>query len=111
MARDRRSVMSSRTVRMGVMVGLVAGIVMALWSMIVGALVGMPFLALPRIIAEPFFGPYTPASIGVAAVIVGLVVHLILSAFFGLVFATVWPMFNVRGPASLVEGLLFMLII
>lgn len=83
LAADRRSVVIS-----GLLIGIVAGIVFATFEMIVAALMGMGFFAPLRMISAIVLGEQAldPSySLG-AATIVGLIVHMILSAIYGLIY-------------------------
>lgn len=83
LAADRRSLVIS-----GLLTGIVAGIIFAMFEMIVAALMGMGFFAPLRMISAIVLGEQAlePSySLG-AATIVGLIVHMILSAIYGLIY-------------------------
>lgn len=47
----------------GAVAGLIAGVVMAMFAMLVTAFSGQGLLAPPQMIAEPFFGPLRPDAV------------------------------------------------
>ena len=72
----------------GAIGGVIAGVVFAIFDMVMAAAFGNPFIAPLRMIAGILLGPaaLTPAVDPTTAVIVGLAVHFVLSAAFGGVF-------------------------
>lgn len=88
--------------------GLVAGIVMALVTMMITALMGMGLWALPAMIAALLLGP--PATMGVTAgvIMIGLVIHMVLSMMFGVVYAAIVNFFS---HEFLLTGTLFGLLL
>lgn len=74
----------------GIVGGIVGGLAIAALGMVYGALSGRGFWALPNVIGGLVLGPEraTSGSFGVATLI-GAVLHLILSAIYGVVIAIV----------------------
>src|SRR5262249_30386840 len=76
--------------RWGVIAGLIGGIAMAMIMMIVTALLGMGFLAPLYLIAATFHPAWATAQgLQIAPLLVGLMVHMVNSAIFGVIFAVV----------------------
>lgn len=97
----------SSVVTTGIVAGIVAGIVFAMFEMIVAAIQGMGFFAPLRMIAAIVLGEGTlePSSSLTSAVVAGLIVHMMLSAVYGLVMALVvraWTL--LQQPLWLVVG-------
>ena len=77
-------------VRWGVIAGLIGGIAMAMIMMIVTAVLGMGFLAPLYLIAATFHPAWAMAQgLQIAPLLVGLMVHMVNSAVFGVIFAIV----------------------
>lgn len=75
----------------GILLGMVAGIIFLGFEMVVAALMGQGFFMPLRMIGAIILGSgaLEPASSLATAAIVGLLVHIALSALFGTVFAAV----------------------
>ena len=72
----------------GIMAGLLAGAVMLGFAMVVSAAFGQEFWYPAKIPAVPFLGAAaTDIGMHVSAIVTGIVVHEVLCAFLGLVFA------------------------
>lgn len=70
--------------------GLVAGIVMAMFAMVVAALTGDGLWAPPRAITGTFFGEaHAGRSFALGSVATGMMVHLLFSVVFGLAYAAI----------------------
>jgi hypothetical protein len=68
--------------------GVVAGIVMAMAAMVIAAIAGHGFWAPPRAITGTVFGAeYAGSGFAVGSVVVGMMLHMMLSAAFGVVYA------------------------
>lgn len=68
--------------------GVVAGVVMAMFAMIVAALNGNGFWAPPRAITAVVFGTqHVGGGFAFGPVVVGMMAHMMLSAMFGAVYA------------------------
>lgn len=76
--------------RGGPVAGIIAGIIMAIVSMLITAAMGMGFWLVPKMIAATFLGVDALVG-GAGAVILGVIVHLIVSAILGLIFAFLTP--------------------
>ena len=83
---DRRS--KGRLFWYGIAGGLISGIVFAMAEMIMNVLMGKPFFGPLRLIGTIVLGQQAlaPTFPFVTAVIVGLIVHLVLSMIYGLIF-------------------------
>jgi uncharacterized membrane protein YagU involved in acid resistance len=95
----------------GAIAGLIAGVVMAMWAMIVAAVMGVGLLAPPQMIAEPFFGPYRMGTFSAAAFVVGLMVHMMFSAVFGVIFALIWQRIARGGVVAVLGGMVYGVIV
>lgn len=71
--------------------GVIAGIVFAMFEMIMAALLKGAFFGPLRMISAIVLGPaaITPDYPAVTAIVVGIVVHMVLSIIFGIVFAAI----------------------
>ena len=70
----------------GVAAGIIAGIVMAIWAMATSAITGAGFWIVPQLIAGMFYGPLTLVR-GATTVVIGTLVHVVVSAGLGALFA------------------------
>lgn len=86
MAVERRS--TGQLLAYGAVGGIVAGIVFILAEMVISAAMGGPFFAPLRMIGAMVLGTdaLSPAYPLATAAIVGALVHLVLSAIFGIIF-------------------------
>ena len=85
----------------GAVMGIVAGMVFILFELIIAGITGpsavMPLRAISAVVLGP--GALEPSVNVVAAVIIGLIVHFVLAAIFGLIFGMIaW------GIRSLTDG-------
>lgn len=103
--------MRSSLVVTGAIVGLIAGIVMAMWAMIVAAVMGAGLLAPPQMIAEPLFGPFHMGTFNAGAFVVGLMIHMMVSIVFGIIFAAIWQSLAQGGITALIGGMMYGLIL
>lgn len=72
----------------GVLAGLVAGVAMLLFSMVLSALMGNEFWAPMKLPAVPFLGgAVMEYGIHPGSMLFGLAVHLVVAAFWGFVYA------------------------
>ncbi|MBI4319476.1 MAG: hypothetical protein HY675_13390 [Chloroflexi bacterium] len=94
MAIERRS--SSDLLVHGIIGGIVAGIVFAIFEMAAAATMGLSFFDPVRLIASLAIGTQalSPAFPLATAVITGLVVHLVLSAVYGVIFVYLLALTN-----------------
>lgn len=69
--------------------GLVAGIVMAMATMMITAIVGMGLWALPTMIAALLLGPSAVMGAGAIVIMIGLITHMVLSMMFGVIYAAI----------------------
>lgn len=103
--------MQGTVVRNGAIAGLIAGMVMAMWAMIVTAVTGAGLLAPPQMIAEPFFGPFHPGAVHLAAFVVGLMIHMMFSIVFGIIFGLIWQKIALGGFVALLGGMIYGLVL
>ncbi|HLV21557.1 MAG TPA: hypothetical protein VKZ49_11770 [Polyangiaceae bacterium] len=89
----------------GVIAGIVSAMIMLLFGMIVWAARGLGFWGLPKAISAVFLGT-GGLSAGLGAVILGLAIHSVLGALFGILFAALLPK-GVSAGAELAAALLF----
>ena len=74
----------------GVIGGIIAGIVFAISEMVMAALTGMPAVAPLQMIGAIVLGPATLEAAATAGTLaVGLIVHLVLSAIYGVILALI----------------------
>ena len=79
---------TSEIVKAGIVAGLTGGVLMAIFAMIAGATyLEQDAWYIPRLIGATFFDPQTPLERPMI-VLWGVVLHLIISAAFGVIFAT-----------------------
>jgi len=102
-------------IRWGLIAGLIGGIVMAMFMMIVTALTGMGFLAPLYAIAATFNHAWAMTKgFDLAAILVGLMLHMVNSAVFGLIFALLGAWLLPRAlalPAAAMAGMVWGLIL
>lgn len=80
--------MSAANARVGALAGLLGGVVMAMWSMVVLAATGVGFWAAVNLIAHTIWrGVPTDGRFSIAALLLGLMVHMVMSVVFGVVLA------------------------
>jgi hypothetical protein len=99
----------------GALAGLIGGIVMAMFMMVVTALTGMGFLAPLYAIAATFNSPWAMTKgFDPVPVVIGLMVHMMNSIIFGLIFALLLGWIAPRAlalPVSAVAGMVWGLIV
>jgi uncharacterized membrane protein YagU involved in acid resistance len=78
----------TRMFRHGIAAGIISGITFAMAEMILNVLMGKPFFGLLRLIGSILLGrqALAPTFPLAPAAVVGLIVHMILSMMFGLIF-------------------------
>lgn len=88
--------------------GLVAGIVMAMVTMMITATLGMGLWALPTMIAAVLLGPSVMMGAGVSVIMIGLIMHMVLSMMFGVIYAAI---VNLVTHEFIVTALVFSLLL
>lgn len=89
----------------GAVAGIIAGIVMAMFTMMYAGMMGMGFWMPLRLIAATLFG--VDALVGTGGVLfVGLVLHMVVSAVFGIIFAAIVGA-RTSGAAAVGWGLIY----
>lgn len=98
----------SRSWSHGAIAGLIAGMVFAMWAMVVGALTpGSNLFAAPQGIAQSI-GIGSPGhSIQALPLIVGLMGHMMNSVIFGLIFFFIVSRLGLTGVTSVIAGMAF----
>lgn len=101
--------------RWGLLAGLIGGIVMAMFMMMVTALTGMGFLAPLYAIAATFNHAWAMTKgFDLTPILVGLMLHMVNSAVFGLIFALLVARLLPRAlalPAATMAGMVWGLIL
>ncbi|MGH7862856.1 MAG: hypothetical protein ACREOS_11540 [Candidatus Dormibacteraceae bacterium] len=110
-ASERRKDMRGTPLVAGGIAGLIAGIVMAMWAMIVAAVMGAGLLAPPQMIAEPLFGPFHMGTFSAGAFVAGLIVHMMFAITFGVIFALIWRSIAQGGIQAVIGGMIYGLIV
>lgn len=80
-----------RLIWLGIVGGIIAGLVFAMFEMLAAAVLGLPFVMPLRMIGAIGIGPeaLNPAYPLVTAIAIGVAIHMILSAVFGAVFGLI----------------------
>lgn len=73
----------------GAVAGLIGGIAMAMVTMMVTAMMGMGAFAMPQMIGGLLLGPGAAMSGGAGVVMIGLMLHMMFSIVFGLIYAAI----------------------
>ncbi|GAB3394169.1 hypothetical protein [Amycolatopsis echigonensis] len=80
--------MNSEALKRGAVAGMIGGVVMAMWSMIVLAVTGSGFWTPLNLIAHTVWrSAPLGASFSVGALVIGLVIHMMMSMILGMVLA------------------------
>jgi len=79
--------LATEVLKAGVVSGLLGGVFMAVWGMFATLAYGLGPLAVPPLIGAVFRGPEALIE-GPGIIVIGVVVHLLTSAGFGVLFAT-----------------------
>ncbi len=104
--------MNATNARSGALAGLVGGVVMAMWSMVVLAATGAGFWTPVNLIAHTIWrGAPTDGSFSIGALLLGLLVHMVMSVAFGVVLATLATRLAGTLPALLAAGMTFGLVL
>ena len=101
------SPVSGEVIKAGVVSGLLGGVLMAAYAMIAGLALKQGAFAIPQLIGATFRGPEALLS-GPGTIVWGVALHLIVSAAFGVLFATLVRRDTPR-PASMLAGIAFSL--
>lgn len=89
----------------GAVTGMLAGVLMAMYAMVHGAMVGIGFWTPVTLIAASLMGLNALVS-GVSATALGIVMHMAVSAGFGILFVFLLPR-NTGAGAALAAGVGF----
>ena len=99
----------SRTVRVGLLGGLVGGVTIWIYEAVVwvGALHLMPLAGIPRNATGLVFGKAVQDSLGPLAYLLGTAIHLVFALAWGVLFAILWPFFRRRGFEATLVALFY----
>jgi len=97
-----------RTLRVGVAVGIAAGVVMAVWSMVVMWITGSGFWTPLNLVAHTFYrsAPLN-ATFSAPAMVVGLAVHMTVASIFGIAFTALAQRLPAKRSLVIAGGILF----
>jgi uncharacterized membrane protein YagU involved in acid resistance len=105
---DQLSSASGATWVKGGVAGLTAGLVFAMWAMIVGAFTpGSNLLAAPQGIAQSIGIGAQGHDIQIVPLLAGLMGHMMNSVLFGLLFVGILAALKLRGSATVVAGMVY----
>jgi uncharacterized membrane protein YagU involved in acid resistance len=92
----------------GGVAGLIAGLVFAMWAMVIGAFTpGSNLLAPPQGIAQSIGIGSQGHDIQALPLLIGLMGHMMNSVIFGLVFVAIVAALKLRGTATVVAGMAY----
>lgn len=98
----------SRSWPRGAIAGLAAGMVFAMWAMVVGALTpGSNLFAAPQGIAQSIGIGAQGHAVQAIPLLVGLMGHMMNSIIFGLIFFFIASRLGLRGMTSVLAGMAF----
>jgi hypothetical protein len=106
------SVNRARTLRAGLIGGLVGGVVVWIYEAVVwvGAQHQMPLSGIARNATGLVFGKEVQESLGWAAYVIGIGIHFFFSLAWGVLFASLWPFFRNRGYEATLIALFYAVI-
>jgi uncharacterized membrane protein YagU involved in acid resistance len=112
----KQEIKIGKIVRQGIGYGIVSGIIFAMGEMFINLFMGKDFFGPLRLIGSMVLGAQAlmPSYSLLAAGIVGLMVHMMMSAIFGLIFFALLTVFKRRSastPSLLVYGSIFGLLL
>ena len=87
----------------GIVAGVIAGMAMAMFIMIVTLAGGMGLFATPEMIGQTFLKGQT----GFASIVLGLMGHMMNSAVFGVIWALLWRAVAKTGAVAILGGLIY----
>jgi hypothetical protein len=101
-----------RTIRAGVIGGLVGGVTIWIYEALVwvGAQHLMPLAGIPRNATGLVFGKDVQESLGWLAYVVGTGIHFLFSMGWGVLFAWMWPYLRKRGYEATLVALFYAVI-
>lgn len=92
--------------------GLVGAAVMAMWAMIVAALMGMGLWAPVQLIAAAWLGTAAMMHVTVGVILVGLMTHMMMGVVLALILVEAFQLLRIGfGPVRLLWGMLYGLIV
>src|SRR5438128_12307130 len=78
---------TAEVIKAGAVAGIIGGVLMAVWGMFATLAHGLGPFAVPQLIGASFRGPEALLQ-GPVTVVIGVAIHLVTSALFGVLFAT-----------------------
>ncbi|MBI4497029.1 MAG: hypothetical protein HY689_03900 [Chloroflexi bacterium] len=99
-----------KTITLGIVGGLIAGVVMMIGEMIQAIVLGDPALAPASMIAAILLGPQVIGTLTLPVLATGIVWHLILSSIFGVIFAAAvatWPLLRQSATNTIIAGVVY----
>jgi hypothetical protein len=102
----------ARTLRAGLIGGLVGGVVVWIYEAVVwvGIQHQMPLSGIARNATGLVFGQKVQESLGGAAYLIGIGIHFFFSLAWGVLFAVLWPYFRARGYEATLVALFYAVI-
>jgi hypothetical protein len=100
---------SAATIAAGAIAGMIGGILMAAFAMMYAGLTGMGFLAPLLMIGATFYGPQALVG-GAGVMLYGLILHMMTSAVWGVIFAVLLPR-GISAATATGWGVLFGLVV
>jgi hypothetical protein len=102
----------ARTLRVGVGVGIAAGAVMAVWSMVAMWMTGAGFWTPLNLVAHTFYrsAPLN-ATFSAPAMVIGLTVHMTVASIFGIAIAAVARRVPAKRSLVIAGGILFVAVV
>jgi hypothetical protein len=100
--------MMMRTLRVGVAIGIAAGVVMAVWLMVVTWITGSGFWTPLNLVAHTFYrsAPLN-ATFSAPAMVIGLAVHMTVAGIFGIAIAVLAQRRPAKRSLVIAGGILF----
>lgn len=106
---DKAPTTTASAVKVGVAGGILGGVVIWIYEAIVwvGVQHQMPLVGISRNATGLVFGPAVQESLGFFSHVVGTGIHFFFSAFWGALFACIWPAFRRRNIEATLVALFF----
>lgn len=100
---------TGEAIRIGVAAGILGGVIIWIYEAIVwvGVQHQMPLFGITRNATGLVFGPGVQESLGFFSHVVGTGIHFFFSAFWGALFALIWPWFRQRNIEATLAALFY----